>query len=434
VASAFVVANPMKGPTMKQTHRAALAIAATAALCGPATAQDDASLRADTGTNAQVIGTGNFVANGRNTSIKVTPTQYLLCTEIDKPQEACAPIVARSTMTDIVIIPHNAPDGTPLIDFNFDPHSTRDLVNLANAVARFIGRVDIAADELTSPARGRANAPGSAAAAAETTEPEKKPKKCSDATTPGVSLTAAGESDACAGDGNGGNIPDAGTVIINAPYRSPDPLPHTDIHGDPVKPPKSGGNAGSVPVPVVVVPGPRSNDAPIIVPVPRLGIPIADYTPHLWDGCIVTPIGVTCANVGRRSKNDPNAIPPVPSAPPPLTGSLDSWWAQWWPFPKLDWCKLIGYGCVKANEGGSGTYEGNGSKLPPDTSERKRQQCDDHFAATLTYCEEVVEKFQKKEDLDVCFQNATDAHDDCIEAATGTRPSFTSRYFPPNRE
>jgi hypothetical protein len=386
---------------MKPLHPGALSalvLACTGAFL-PARAQSNSPPDADAGfspqlsADARVIGPGNFVLGGSNTQIRLSATYYLLCTTIT--QEACAPVVTRATMDGIAIITHSAPDGTPLIDFNTDPHSTRDPVNLANAIARFVGRMTIAADILASPARSRADAPDSAAVTE--TEPD-KPKKCSDATTPGAGLAAAGENSACSGDG--GDVPNAGTVVVSAPYQSPEPPPSTDVHGDPITPP-------AVKIPVVIVPGPRTNDAPIIIPLPEpippISYPDSSVPPKAsqtaWPiesaPCIPTPLGWTCVIKAKRPVN-PNTVPPMPGV------SNAPWWA-WWKWERIDWCKMIGYGCQAKQE-----------NREPDIIDQLLA-CQLAYAAAVTYCTQVELKNRGATAYGTCMKEATVVLNQCVQ-------------------
>jgi uncharacterized membrane protein YgcG len=417
---------------MKQTSRAVLAalviMTGAAAPFGPATAQEETSLVATPNDEAQVIGTGNFVTGGRNTRLKVSSTYHQLCTTLNNYREVCLNIVANSIMDGITVTTRSAPDGTPLTEFKFDDKSTRSLLNRTYAVARFVGRLDIVAEALENLSTN-ATAPDNTDAAKGkcggnsklTADTESNSQDCD--TGSGGSSTGStdpGGGGAGGGGGGGGSIPDAGTVIVKE-YRNPDPLPRTDLHGDPLTPPTSGNLGG---VPVVVVPGPRTKDVPIIVPVPRLALPSTTPIAHLWDGCIPMPMGIICANAGRRANNDPNRIPSVvPPTPPSASAGLEAlqrWWVQWWPLPELDWCKLIGYGCTAKPS------EYTPPKLPTPTPEQKRPACEAAYVAHLTYCEEVVGKLQTAKDEDVCFMEALSNLNDCLDNPTGSRTGLTS--------
>jgi hypothetical protein len=344
--------------------------------------------------NDRVIGPGNFVTNGSYTRIKTTATQYLLCTTVNK-RENCGPIVASSTMDGIAVTTSSAPDGTPLVNFRFDPASPRNRANMAYAVARFLARMSVVGEDLEH--RTSATAPGT----------DRATGKCGGMSKLATDTTS--NSNDCDTNGGGaspttdpGNIPDAGTVIVEA-YRNPDRLPGTDAHGDPFTPPMFD-NA-----PVVVVPGPRKSDAPIIIPIPAATpsqeeIPTTKVGWRLWDGCIVTPFGITCANAARRNKADPNA---VPSAPPPVDGSMDNWWASWWKWPAPDWCKMIGYGCAAKDSKGD---------IPRQPSMfDKLQACADRYTAAVTYCTEVELPNRGQDAYKECFKNATTLYNGCVQ-------------------
>jgi hypothetical protein len=179
-------------------------------------AQDDVnSLRADTGDNAQVIGTGNFVNNGRNTRLKVTGKYRVLCTTLNNYREVCLNIVASSTMEDITVTTSSTPDGTPLTNFAFNDKSTRSRVYIAYAVARFLGRLAVVADALgdldtnattpgTDTARGKCGGNSKL-----TTGTSNNSEDCDT----GSGGSSTGSSDPGGGGGGGGsapgNIPDA---------------------------------------------------------------------------------------------------------------------------------------------------------------------------------------------------------------------------------